>query len=150
MTALKFKDAGGWVPLGVAGPQGPEGPQGPVGPAGPRVEYASIWHSGDYLTGSWPFTTPFKCDLGVFLTMSFWANAAGFTGYIPRIDGVTQGSYCDGYFNLTGTHMTICTAFVYRNCAAGDHAVSFALAAGAPGSDGNDRAHWAFTMVEVP
>jgi hypothetical protein len=66
------------------------------------------------------------------------------------VDGVGVGVYCDQYFNQTSVHMTVATAFTIRNLAAGSHAITYTTAGGSPASDGNDRAHWHLTMVEVP
>lgn len=135
-------------PIGATGATGPQGPKGDTG-VGPRVYPLSLWHDGPY-DRSWTFTTPFKCDIGVFMSLTFWANAAGFCGYIPRVDGVGVSTYCDGYFNQTGMHMTICTAFSLRAVSAGTHTITYVVAAGNPQADSGDRAHWLFNMVEVP
>jgi len=138
-------------PAGATGAQGPKGDTGATGPASLRVYTLTLWHDGaSNYGGSRTFSTPFKCDLLCVLSMSFWANAAGMAGYIPKIDGVSASTYCDHYFNNTGVHTTVVTTFSVRGVAAGTHTITYVTASGNPAADSGDRAHWAWTMVEVP
>lgn len=150
-------DTGATGPAGATGATGPQGatgapgPQGPVGPASLRVSTLAYWHPGPYIpAGAWSFTTPFKADVLIVLSLTFWANAGGFAGYEPKIDGVGSGLYCDQYFNNTAMHMTVVTAFNRTALAAGTHSISYAVTSGSPQADANDRAHWALTLIEVP
>jgi len=132
-----------------------------IGSPFPRTGTAAIWAPRTYMTNllisggwnapaSWNFSVPFKCDINVVSTLSFWANAVGMTGYQPLLDGAIIPSWWDHYFNQTGVHMTVGNAFTLRGVAAGTHTFTFSVAVGQAASDGNDRGHISMTMVEVP
>ena len=117
----------------------------------PRTYMTNLLMSGGWnAPASWNFSVPFKCDINVVSTLSFWANATGISGYQPWLDGASIPSWYDHYFNQTGLHMTVGNAFTLRNVAPGTHTFTFSVVAGQAASDGMDRGHISMTMVEVP
>lgn len=134
-----------------------------IGSPYPRTGSAPAWNwtprtyvSDLLIAGPWPppaswgFTVPFKADILVVSTLSFWANNTGMTGFQPWLDGVAVGSWWDLYFNQTAVHTTVGNAFTLRNVAPGNHTWTISMVIGNGQSDGNDRGHIGMTMVEVP
>lgn len=118
----------------------------------PRVYVSNLLIQGPWgAPASWGFSVPFKCDINVVSTLSFWTNTANqIAAYQPWIDGIGINSWYDQYFNQSGLHMTVGNAWTHRGITAGNHTFTFSAVAGSAASDGQDRGHISMTMVEVP
>jgi hypothetical protein len=113
----------------------------------PRTYVTSVNHLGPF-NGSYPFSAPFKCDIGCMVGMSWYSSTTGLSSHTPRIDGADVSNSVGMYFNEAATHKTVNGAFALRAVAAGTHTITYRVTNA--NSDSGDVANWAMTMVEVP
>jgi hypothetical protein len=166
--------ASAWTVRGnIRGPQGPAGAAGSVGLELPEVWVGTaaptprnslvVWVDTDEpwgtrlefleLVGPWPrsasVTCPFKADVLVVWSASWYAPSPGLTYAQLLLDGVGQNGWAGGYFNEASSHKERNGSVVLRGLAAGAHTWGI-TPQGNVASDGNDRAHINFTFVAVP
>lgn len=114
-----------------------------------RTYVAIAFQMGPWAVGTTvTVNVPFKADVVMVCTASCFGGT-GMCGMYPYWDGAAQPYYMDQYFNEPSSHKTVASTNVMRGVAAGNHTVSLGHLANTS-SDSNDRAHWAFTMTEVP
>lgn len=118
----------------------------------PRTYVTNLLLSGGWSApASWTFNVPFKADINVMSTLSFYSTVANqLVAFQPWIDGVGINSWYDHYFNVASQHQTVGNAWTMRGVAPGNHTFTFSIVAGNAASDAQDRGHMSLTMVEVP
>jgi hypothetical protein len=165
MPVLRYWDAGSsaWVNIGGGGP--PEVYIGTNAPS-PRDQQV-LWVDTDEpalpsnyyytaeLVGPWSpayvtWSLPFKADVLLNWSASWWAPAVGMSGCNIYLDSGFPGQpWAYYYFNEAGSHKEGSSSWIIRGMAAGNHTWGVGHAANAT-SDANDRAHLGWTCVAVP
>lgn len=163
MPVLRYWTGSAWVDLGGGGPT-----EVYVGTAAPSPRNTEVlWVDTDEpslsvnyfyaaeLTGPWnpayvpAWSLPFKADVLLNWSASWWAPVAGQSGVNVYLDGSFLPPWASYFFNEAGSHKEGSSSYVIRGMAAGSHTWGVGHASNAT-SDGNDRAHLAWTCVAVP
>lgn len=164
MPVLRYWNAATstWVDIGGGGPT-----EVHVGTAAPVVrDQRVLWVDTDEVTlsnnyftavelsGPWnpaysTWALPFKADVLVNWSATWFSPAGGLSAVNLYLDGTFQGYWAQYFFNEASSHKPGSTSIVVRGMAAGNHTWGIGHATNAT-SDTNDRAHLAWTCVAVP
>lgn len=164
MPLLRFWDpaSSAWVELGGGGPTEVHVGTAAPSPRDQRVLWVDTdeptlsnnYYRSAELSGPWnpafiSWSLPFKADVLINWSATWFSPAGGMSGVNLYLDGSFLGNWAYYYFNEAGSHKPGSTSIVVRGMAAGNHDWGVGHAANAT-SDANDRAHLAWSCVAVP
>jgi microcystin-dependent protein len=105
------------------------------------------------IQGAWPKTgtinLPFKADLLVNASVSFYTSTTGAMTAGIQLDGATFLNLYH-FFNPVSTHLTLSGSGIYRAVAAGSHTLGVVISGTGSASDSGDYATFGVTMIRVP
>ena len=105
---------------------------------------------GGWSTGNvWTFNVPWKADLLIGCTCSWFGTAGGLSAVAINLDGVALPNDMRMFFNEASSHKSLGAFNIKRSVTAGNHTLGPVHSTNAT-SDPNDFCRFGVTMVRVP